>query len=137
MNREEWTEQQLKTANIKIKSLELLLQAKEAEIKKIKQFLFDEIILPNCDTCSNFSSNHCDNGIICMDKLFNGTFTDFKSRKLQSDNARMREGLERVAEKFPINDNFIFDNDTENLCRILFQIRDIAKQALEEVKNAK
>ena len=53
------------------------------------------------------------------------------------DNKKLVEALESVNKKFPINDKYIFKNDTENICRILFNIRDIIQQALNEVNNAK
>ena len=53
----------------------------------------------------------------------------------QAKNKKLVEALESINKKFPINDKYIFKNDIENICRILFNIRDIAQQALNEVNK--
>lgn len=56
---------------------------KEIQLK-LEEIVFEEIIAPNCATCSDAISGHpnkCDNGINCMSKLLNGEFINYKKIK--------------------------------------------------------
>ena len=55
---------------------------KQEAVKKVQQVLFDNVIEPNCSTCSNIMSNACDNGQVCMRKLMNGEFIDWYKKKV-------------------------------------------------------
>jgi len=57
----------------------------EAENTELKHILFESIIAPNCSTCSNQMGKHCDNGIICMEKLKRGEFVNFYNKKLEAE----------------------------------------------------
>ncbi len=64
-----------------ITSLQSRLSAAEGENKELKHILFEAIIAPNCPTCSNQMTKHCDNGIVCMDKLRHGGFLRYDIMK--------------------------------------------------------
>lgn len=75
-----------------------------------------------------------------QDQTFKTLATDNYNVKLlllaeQTKNKKLVEALENVNKKFPIDDKYIFKNDIENICRILFAIRDVTQQALNEVNK--
>ena len=54
-----------------------LSKARE-ELKRSDQVIFDNTVEPNCATCTNqIGSKNCDNGIICVEKVKAGKFTDW------------------------------------------------------------
>lgn len=72
------------------------LRAENAELKHI---LFESIIAPNCSTCSNQMGTHCDNGIICMDKLLKGEFVNFNDIKLKAKVKWLSEANRKMEEE--------------------------------------
>jgi hypothetical protein len=60
---------------------------------KLEEIVFEEIIAPNCATCSDAISGHpnkCDNGINCMSKLLNGEFINYKKIKDLDQNKALK-----------------------------------------------
>lgn len=81
-----------------IESLKQENAALREQVKEYGHLLFENVIAPNCPTCSNQMSNHCDNGIICMAKLKNAEFVRFdilkrdkQIQELQSLNVELKE----------------------------------------------
>ena len=87
-----------------IKNLRTELAAKDNEIERLKaelkrsdQAIFDNIIEPNCATCSQqISSMTCDNGIVCVGKVKEGQFINWQEKKAEAENAALRERLKPV-----------------------------------------
>jgi hypothetical protein len=75
--------------NLQQKEIEKLT----AEIKEVKHVLFENVIAPNCPTCSNQMSSLCDNGQICMSKLLNAEFIRWDIKKLEAENAQLKKEL--------------------------------------------
>jgi len=51
------------------------------ELKDVKHVLFENVIAPNCPTCSDQMGMHCDNGIGCMEKLMKAEFVRYDQFK--------------------------------------------------------
>lgn len=66
-----------------VENLKAEISRLQGEIKQVKQALFDNIVSPNCNTCSQFMSVYCDNGIVCVGKVLDGDFVNWKEMKLK------------------------------------------------------
>lgn len=70
-----------------------IMKGRAKEVTELKHVLFENVIAPNCPTCSNQMSNYCDNGQICMSKLLNAEFVRWDIKKLEKENAKLKHRL--------------------------------------------